>query len=87
VLRYGDHWMPNREDGLRERVTELRSRAEVNGRPRPEVAYFGVPLRPEPVERLWEAGVDECLMMIRTGPAEVVEDCLDRAADVASHFA
>jgi probable F420-dependent oxidoreductase len=86
VLRYGDHWMPNREDGLDERVAELRSRADATGRPRPNVSYFGVPLRPEPVERLWEAGIDECLMMIRSGDAGVVEDGLDRAAAVVSQF-
>ena len=87
VLRYGDHWMPNLEYNLADRIGELRSRADAAGKPRPEVAFFGVPLRPEPVERLWEAGVDECLMMIRTGPRTVVEAALDRAAGVAAQFA
>jgi probable F420-dependent oxidoreductase len=87
VLRYGDHWMPNREPGLAERIAELRSRAEEAGRPRPNVAYFGVPLQAEAVERMAAAGVDECLLMIRTGSGEVVEECLDRAAAVREQFA
>jgi probable F420-dependent oxidoreductase len=87
VLRYGDHWMPNREPGLAERIAELRSRAQDAGRPRPNVAYFGVPLQAEAVERMAAAGVDECLLMIRTGPGEVVEECLDRAAAVREQFA
>jgi probable F420-dependent oxidoreductase len=86
VIRYGDHWMPNLEHGLAERIPELRERAADHGRPRPDVTYFGVPLRPEPVERLWEAGVDQALFMIRTGPRETVEQCLDRAATVAAQF-
>jgi probable F420-dependent oxidoreductase len=86
VARYGNHWLPNREDGLAEKVERLRVLAADAGRPRPGVTYFGVPLRPEPVERLWEAGVDECLFMVRTAEREVVEDCLDRAAAVAAQF-
>src|SRR4051812_14722287 len=47
VLRYGNHWMPNQErEDLPDRISELRRRAEEQGRPRPEVTYFGVP--PEP---------------------------------------
>src|SRR5215212_2316835 len=41
VLRFGDHWMPNREIRLPERIAELRSRMEDAGRPRPRVTYFG----------------------------------------------
>ena len=78
VLRYGDHWMPNRPDGLPERIAELRERSE---RPR-KVTYFGAPLKAEAVEFFAQAGVDECLFMIRTGPRELVEDCLDRAVAV-----
>lgn len=86
VVRYGNGWMPNLEDDLAERIAELRSLADDHGRERPDVTYFGVPLRPEPVERLWEAGVDQVLFMIRTGPRATVEDCLDRAAAVAAYF-
>ncbi len=86
ILRYADGWMPMVEAGLAERITELRTRADAGGVPRPRVVFFGAPLRPEPVERLWEAGVDECLFMIRTGEKSVVEDCLDRAAAVIETF-
>lgn len=33
-----------------------------------------------------EAGLAECLPMVRTGPRDVVADCLDRAAAVVSQF-
>lgn len=76
VVRWGDGWMPMVEQDLG-RVAELRSR-----KPGARVVFFGARQTPEAVERLAEAGVDECLFLIKTGPREVVEASLDRAAAV-----
>ena len=75
VERYGDGWMPMVADGLGPQIAALRSRV-----PDARVIFFGVPHRAESVEAMREAGVDECLFLIRTGPRDVVEASLDRAA-------
>lgn len=77
VVRYADGWMPMVEEGLAERVSELRAR-----RPDARVVFFGARQQPDAVERLAEAGVDECLFLIKTGPPDVIEASLDRAASL-----
>jgi len=85
VLRYGDHWMPNREWDLETRIPELRRRAEELGKRRPEVTYFGADIDPAMIERLAAAGVDRVLLHLPpAGPAEV-EEAVERAAEVAGH--
>jgi probable F420-dependent oxidoreductase len=83
VLRYGDHWMPNREWDLETRIPELRRRAEAAGRPRPDVTYFGADLDPAMVERLAGAGVDRVLLHLPPAGRDEVEAALDRAAAIA----
>lgn len=84
VLRYGDHWMPNREWDLEKRIPELRRRAEEAGKARPEVTYFGADIDPAMVERLARAGVDRVLLRLPPGRPEEVEAAVDRAAEVAA---
>jgi probable F420-dependent oxidoreductase len=84
VLRYGDHWMPNREWDLATRIPELRRRAAESGRPRPEVTYFGADLDPAMVERLASAGVDRILLHLPPAGREEVEAAVDRAAELAA---
>ena len=84
VVRYGDHWLPNREINLPERIAELRERAAAAGRPRPRVTYFNTPLEPEATERLAAAGVDEAVFMLPTNSLDKIESALDKAAALAA---
>jgi probable F420-dependent oxidoreductase len=84
VLRYGDHWMPNREWDLETRIPVLRRRAEEAGKPRPDVTYFGADLDPVMVERLANAGVDRVLLHLPPAGREEVEAAVDRAAAIAA---
>jgi len=76
VLRYGDGWIPNREDGLAERIAELRSRA---GR-RVPVTYFGAPSDDGVLDRMQAAGVDRVCFDLPSAPADIVLPELDRLA-------
>jgi probable F420-dependent oxidoreductase len=84
VLRYGDHWMPNREWDLETRIPELRRRAAEAGKPRPEVTYFGAGLDGAMVERLAGAGVDRVLLHLPPAGRDDVEAAVDRAAAIAA---
>src|SRR5215207_6377171 len=84
VLRYGDHWMPNREWDLETRITALRRRAEEAGKAPPEVTYFGSDIDSAMVERLARAGVDRVLLMLPSAGREEVEAALGRAAEIAA---
>jgi probable F420-dependent oxidoreductase len=86
VLRYGDHWMPNREWDLETRIPELRRRAEEAGKPRPEVTYFGADLDPAMVERLASAGVDRILLHLPSAADDEVEEAVGRAAEIAAQL-
>jgi probable F420-dependent oxidoreductase len=80
VLEYGDAWMPvvghDRDGRLAKAVADLRARA---GRHVPVVAY-GARARPDAVEQLTLAGVDEILFYLRTEPAEETLTRLDAMA-------
>jgi alkanesulfonate monooxygenase SsuD/methylene tetrahydromethanopterin reductase-like flavin-dependent oxidoreductase (luciferase family) len=84
VLRYGDHWMPNRERALETHIHELRRRAEEAGKGRPEVTFFGADLDPAMAERLANAGVDRVLLHLPPAGREEVETAVDRAAEIAA---
>lgn len=83
VIRYGDHWMPNRErPDLPTRGAELRLRAEEAGRPRPQVAYFGVPPEPAAIERFRGYGLDQGLLIVKSAPPGEVEELIGRAGEL-----
>jgi probable F420-dependent oxidoreductase len=84
VLRFGDHWMPNREWDLETRIPELRRRAEEAGKPRPDVTYFGAAIDRAMAERLARAGVDRILLHLPAAPRDEVEAAVDRAAGLAA---
>jgi probable F420-dependent oxidoreductase len=84
VLRFGDHWMPNREWDLETRIPELRRRAAEAGKPRPEVTYFGAEIDRAMAERLASAGVDRILLHLPPAGPEAVEAAVDRAAGIAA---
>ena len=84
VLRYGDHWLPNREWDLATRIAELRRRAGELGKARPDVTYFGADIDPATVERLADGGVDRVLLRLPSARQEEVEDALGRAAEIAA---
>jgi probable F420-dependent oxidoreductase len=80
VLEYGDGWMPvvgrDRDGRLREAVAELRERAS---RHVPVVAY-AARAKPDAVEQLTLAGVDEILFLLPTEPRDPTLERLDRLA-------
>jgi probable F420-dependent oxidoreductase len=80
VLEYGDGWMPvtggDRDGSLARAVADLRARA---GRHVPVTAY-GTSSKPEAVETLTLAGVDEILFYLPTEPADETHRRLDRLA-------
>lgn len=86
VLRWGDHWMPNRETpNLAERIAQLHSRAEAAGRPRPQVCFFGINRGDrEMAERLRNAGVDLAVLMLPTAAPGEVERAADEAVATAA---
>jgi probable F420-dependent oxidoreductase len=87
VLRFGDHWMPNREWDLETRIPELRRRAAEAGKPRPEVTYFGARIDRAMAERLAAAGVDRILLHLPPAGRDEVEAAVDSAAGVAAALA
>jgi probable F420-dependent oxidoreductase len=69
VLRYGDEWLPEPEDGLIERIRELPERARAAGRGTIPVTLYGV--EPDEVEAFAEAGVHRCVYWLPPrGPAQ-----------------
>jgi Luciferase-like monooxygenase len=84
VLRYGDHWLPNREWDLATRIPELRRRAEEAGKARPDVTYFGADLDAAVVERLANAGVGRVLLRLPPAGSDEVEEAVERAAEIAA---
>jgi probable F420-dependent oxidoreductase len=82
VLDYGDAWIPivNRGgiDDLARDIADLRARAD---RHVPVVAY-SAPSRPETVEQLTLAGVDEILFHLSTKPHDETLERLDRMTEL-----
>ncbi|TYK48419.1 LLM class F420-dependent oxidoreductase [Actinomadura decatromicini] len=79
VVEFGDGWMPlygRGTDDLGAKIAALRERA---GRPLP-VTVFATPGRPEAVEELAAAGVDEVLFHLDTEPEADTLRNLDRLA-------
>jgi len=87
VVDYADAWMPNRlEDDLGERVADLRRRFEAAGKPRPDVTFFGAQAKPEFIQALADAGVDQALLLVPPRAPDEVERALDAAAALAAEF-
>ncbi|MER7277206.1 TIGR03619 family F420-dependent LLM class oxidoreductase [Dactylosporangium sp. NPDC000244] len=83
VLAFGDAWFPNYEEGIFERIAELRSRAE-----RPiGVQVLSAPNDPAVLQRLHEAGVQRASRWIPSGPRSTVERALDEWEHAIAVFA
>jgi probable F420-dependent oxidoreductase len=82
VLEYGDGWMPvvgrDRDGSLARAIADLRARA---GRHVPVVAY-AAGAKPDAVEQLTLAGVDEILFYLPTEPADATLERLDRLTEL-----
>jgi probable F420-dependent oxidoreductase len=83
VLDFGDEWMPQcgpleTVEELRDRIARLRDRA---GR-RVPVTLFGVPDRPDLLEKFADAGVDRCLLTIQGDDEAELLAALDERAKV-----
>ncbi|REE98953.1 LLM class F420-dependent oxidoreductase [Thermomonospora umbrina] len=81
VVEFGDGWMPilgRGTENLPARIAELRERA---GR-RVPVTVFGAPPRPDVVDELRAAGVDEVLFGLPTEPTDATLVRLDKIADL-----
>jgi probable F420-dependent oxidoreductase len=59
VLAYGDEWLPEPEDGLPERMHELREAALQDGRKPMPITVYGA--RPEDVDAYAAAGAHRCV--------------------------
>jgi probable F420-dependent oxidoreductase len=78
VLAFGDGWIPNhREEGVLERIPELRARAEEAGRDLP-VDVIGSLADPEVLERYEEAGVRRCIHWVPSAARGAVERDMER---------
>ena len=82
VLEYGDAWMPNHAPGIRERIGELRERAERQI----EVVIMGPPCDVEVLAGYEEAGADRVLFWLPSARRAVVEDELDRVERVMAQL-
>lgn len=82
VLEYGDAWMPvtrrDRDGKLAQAITDLRERA---GHHVPVIVYAAAP-KPDAVEQLTLAGVDEILFYLPTEPADQTLTRLDAMAEL-----
>ncbi|MEU7867311.1 LLM class F420-dependent oxidoreductase [Dactylosporangium sp. NPDC049140] len=83
VLAFGDAWFPNYEEGIFERIRELRARAE-----RPvDVQVISAPADPAVLQRLHEAGVQRASRWVPSGPRSTVERALDKWEHAIAVFA
>ncbi|WP_426503574.1 LLM class F420-dependent oxidoreductase [Dactylosporangium sp. McL0621] len=83
VLAFGDAWFPNYEEGIFERIRELRARAE-----RPvDVQVISAPADPAVLQRLHEAGVQRANRWVPSGPRSTVERALDKWEQAIAVFA
>jgi probable F420-dependent oxidoreductase len=71
VLAYGDEWLPEPEEGLVERIRELRSRAHTAGREGIAITVYGAD--PDDVRSYADAGVHRCVYWLPPrGAAETI---------------
>jgi probable F420-dependent oxidoreductase len=80
VLAYGDEWLPEPEDGLPDRMRELRRRAEEAGRDVP-ITVYGVKM--DEVEMYAEAGAHRVVHWLPPrGPDETIGRLEELAAGI-----
>jgi probable F420-dependent oxidoreductase len=82
VLEYGDAWMPNHDDGIVERIAELRERADRDI----EVVVMGPPCDVAVLAAYEQAGVARVLFWLPSGRRWVVEAELDRVEAVMAQL-
>jgi probable F420-dependent oxidoreductase len=80
VVAFGDEWMPNRTDGLTERIAQLQRLAEGAGRDPIPVTFSGARPDPEFIERAGEAGIQRCTFYIKPADASETERQLEELA-------
>jgi probable F420-dependent oxidoreductase len=86
VLRYGDHWMPNRigdDDALLARVDDLRRRAADAGR-QVGVTVSGASTRPERLARYAEAGIERAVFWVPPAGRAEIEPRIERILESAA---
>jgi probable F420-dependent oxidoreductase len=88
VLAYGDEWMPNRvkHEQLMERLGELRSRCEEEGRAPVPVTVYGASRKPEVLEQWAAAGVTRAVYWLPSAEAGEVERLVDEAAGYVEQY-
>jgi probable F420-dependent oxidoreductase len=82
VLEYGDAWMPNHGAGIRERVGELRERADRDI----ATVVMGPPCDVEVLAGYQDAGVDRVLFWLPSARRSVIEAELDRVEAVMAEL-
>jgi probable F420-dependent oxidoreductase len=86
VVDYADGWLPIgvRAGDLGAGIVELRRLAKEKGRdPNAfSVSVYGVPLDPDAIGRLGDAGVTRAIFALPSAPAEKILSLLDRCAGV-----
>ncbi len=77
VVAFGDEWMPNRANGLADRIAELGRLAEEAGRDPIPVTLSGANPDPARMEKAQELGIHRCTFYVEPGDAGAVERSLD----------
>lgn len=81
VLDFGDEWLPEPEDGLDERILELKRRAMDAGRGDIPVTVYGAAV--DELERLAEVGVHRCVFWL---PAHDAAEAQARISELATEL-
>lgn len=92
VLQHGDGWLPQAGpfqsvEEVRVRIGRLRERAAEAGRGHVPVTMFGTPDDPGLLEQLATAGVDRCLIPVRSEGSDELSTRLDALVAVREAFA
>jgi probable F420-dependent oxidoreductase len=90
LVEYGDGWIPIPvvlQRPLSELIPELNRLAAEAGRGHIPVSIYGTPSRPEVIQHYADLGVERCVFMLPSAPAEKVLPFLDRYAEMANSFA